>query len=104
MPRFKDINASQGFFIPVSIEAQLIPGSFEYTLNSMIDQRIDLSVFDGHYDNDQHGAKAIPPAALLKLILFCYSKGLVSSRRIEEAAHTNIVCMVDLPRFNGESS
>ncbi len=59
----------------------------------MIDQKIDLTVFDSLYKNDFHGAKAIPPAALLKLILFCYSKGLVSSRRIEEAAHTNIVCM-----------
>ena len=93
MPRYKDADSKQGFFIPVSIEAQLIPGSFEYTLNAVIDQRIDLTVFDLHYNNDFHGAKAIPPAALLKLILFCYSKGLVSSRRIEEAAHTNIVCM-----------
>ena len=92
MPRYKDTDSTQGFFIPVSIEAQLIPGSFEYTLNTIIDQKIDLSVFDPHYNNDQHGAKAIPPAALLKLIRFCYSKGLVRSRRIEEAAQTNIVC------------
>jgi transposase len=75
------------------LRLKLIPGSFEYTLNAIIEQRIDLTVFDTHYDNDLHGAKAIPPAALLKLILFCYSKGLVSSRRIEEAAHSNIVCM-----------
>jgi transposase len=87
------MDTSQGFFLPVSIEAQLIPGSFEYTLNTIIDQKIDLSVFDSLYNNDLQGAKAIPPAALLKLILFCYSKGLVSSRKIEEAAHTNIVCM-----------
>ena len=93
MPRYKDADSTQGFFIPVSIEAQLIPGSFEYTLNAVIDQKVDLSVFDPRYNNDLHGAKAIAPAALLKLILFCYSKGLVSSRRIEEAARTNIVCM-----------
>ena len=93
MPRYKDADSTQGFFIPVSIEAQLIPGSFEYTLNTVIDQKVDLSVFDPRYNNDLHGAKAIAPAALLKLILFCYSKGLVSSRRIEEAARTNIVCM-----------
>jgi transposase len=93
MPRYKDIDTSQGFFLPVSIEAQLIPGSFEYALNTVIDEKVDLSVFDTLYDNDLNGAKAIPPSALLKLILFCYSKGIVSSRRIEETAHTNIVCM-----------
>ncbi len=52
MPRFKDIDTSQGFFLPVSIDAQLIPGSFEYALNTVVDEEVDLSVFDSLYTTD----------------------------------------------------
>jgi len=48
---------------------------------------------DGALVNDINGAKAISPTAPLKHILFRYSKGLASSRRIEEATRTNIVRM-----------
>ncbi|HWQ37628.1 MAG TPA: transposase [Burkholderiales bacterium] len=37
------------------------------------------------------GAPAYPPAVLLKLILFGYSRGIVSSREIERACLQNVV-------------
>ena len=46
---------------PVSLERQIQPGTFEHTLNYLVDQYIDLSVFEGRYDNDDTGAPAIGP-------------------------------------------
>jgi len=93
MARYKDIEDQQDFFIPVCLEDQLIPETIEYTIKYIIDNHIDLSVFDSYYKNSLHGAKAYPPGILLKVILLGYSKGLFSSRDIEAACKTNIQFM-----------
>ena len=69
--------------LPSVIPEQILPGTFEYTLGYVIDHELDLSVFDGRYRNDEGGAPAYDPRILLKIILFAYSRGVVSSRRIE---------------------
>ena len=59
----------------------------------IIDTKIDTSFFDKHFHNDETGAPAYDPKALLKVILFAYSKGILSSRRIETACRENIIFM-----------
>ena len=93
MARFKDHGTAQGKLIAVSFEAQLQPGTFEHTLNHLIDHKLDLSVFEARYRNDDGGAPAYHPAVLLKIILFAYSRGIVSSRRIEQACRENVTFM-----------
>jgi hypothetical protein len=44
----------------VNLEDQLIPGSFEHTLNYLIDQ-LDLSAFDAAFHNDLKGAPRLFP-------------------------------------------
>jgi transposase len=70
-----------------------MPGTFEYTLNTLIDEKIDLSIFNDRYKNDKDGASAYDPRILLKVILFACSMGIVSSRKIEELCRENIVCI-----------
>ena len=41
--------------------------------------------FDARFQNDATGASAYPPALLLKVVLFAYSQGILSSRQIERA-------------------
>ena len=84
MARYKPIDTSPRF-LAVDLERQLIPGSFEHALNYLIDHELDLSGFDARYRNDRTGAPAFPPAMLLKVVLFAYSRGIVSSRAIERA-------------------
>jgi len=84
MARFKYTDNSQGLFLPVNLEEQLLPGTFEWTLNYLI-ARIDLSIFNQNYHNDEKGAAAYSPTVLLKLIMYCYSLGIISSRRMEAA-------------------
>ena len=93
MARFKDYSYEQQLLIPVSLSRQILPGTFEYTLNQLISEELDLSIFCEKYKNDITGAPAYDPAILLKIILFAYSKGINSSRKIEEFCRENIVCI-----------
>jgi transposase len=89
MARYKHIDTSPRF-IAVDLERQLLPGTFEHALNYLIDHEIDLGGFDVRYRNDRTGAAAYPPAMLLKVVLFAYSRGIVSSRGIERACREQV--------------
>ncbi len=93
MARYKDYDYRQGKFIPISFDKQILPGTFEYTLHYLIDNEIDLSLFDARYCNDDTGAPAYDPAILLKIILYAYSRGITSSRKIEQCCRENIIFM-----------
>jgi transposase len=89
MARYKHIDTSPRF-IAVDLERQLLPGSFEHALNHLVDRELDLTRFDARYQNDLTGACAYPPAMLLKVVLFAYSRGIVSSREIERACREQV--------------
>jgi hypothetical protein len=44
--RYKPYDYGQMKLVPVSFAQQILPGSFEYTLNKLIDEHFDLSVFE----------------------------------------------------------
>jgi len=93
MARYKPYQYDQMIMVPISFQNQLAPGTFEHTLHELVEQHIDLSVFEAHYQNDNSGARAIHPKLLLKVILFAYSRGMLSSRQIERACGENIIFM-----------
>ena len=89
MARYKHIDTSPRF-LAVDLQRQLLAGTFEYAMNHLIDSELDLSGFDVRFKNDVTGATAYPPAMLLKVILFAYSMGIVSSRSIERACREHV--------------
>ncbi len=89
MARYKHIDTSPRF-LAVDLQRQLLPGTIEHALNHLLDHEIDLSGFDARFCNDETGASAYPPAMLLKVVLFAYSQGIVSSRAIERACREHI--------------
>ena len=93
MARYKDYDQEQTRLLPVSLTQQIQAGTIEYTINYLVDHQIDLSVFDSRYKNDATGAPAIDPAILLKVILFAYSRGIISSRQIAQSCEENVVFM-----------
>ena len=93
MARYKPYKYDQVVLVPVSFQDQLEPGTFEYTLNKLVEKHLDLSVFEARYQNDRTGALAIHPKLLLKVILFAYSRGMISSRQIERACLENVLFM-----------
>jgi transposase len=89
MARYKHIDTSPRF-LAVDLQRQLLPGTFEHAMNHLIDNALDLSSFDVRFKNDLTGAAAYPPAMLLKVVLFAYSMGIVSSRSIERACREHV--------------
>lgn len=93
MPRYKPYNYDQLMLVPVSLEDQLTPGTLEYAIHRLIEERIDTSIFNGKYRNDETGRSAYDPKVLLKVVLFAYSRGLLHSRRMERACKENVTFM-----------
>ena len=81
MAQYKPSNENQMVMLPISLQDQLVAGTLEHTINRLVDENIDLSVFDERYKNDLTGAAAIHPKILLKVILLAYAKGMISSRQ-----------------------
>ena len=91
MARYRDRSREQSYMLPVHLQEQLQPGTFEHTIDYLVDNEINLSVFDSRYDNDEVGAPAYDPAVLLKVVLFAYSRAITSSRQIARACEENVV-------------
>ncbi len=91
MARYKQYDYHQKRLIAVSFEDQIIAGSFEHALDYLIDNDVDLSIFEKRYSNDETGAPAYDPAILLKIVLYAYSRGVVSSRKIETLCQNHII-------------
>ncbi len=92
MARYKEVD-TQPRFLPIDLARQLAPGSFEHALNHLLDHELDLSGFDARFSNDATGASAYPPALLLKVVLFAYSRGIVSSRAMAAACREQVTFM-----------
>jgi len=62
-----------------------------FHVQGMAEYESELSVFNEQYSNEKTEAPAIDPATLLKIILFAYSQGIISSRRIARECEENVV-------------
>ena len=93
MARYKPYDLKQDKLIPLSYADQILTGSFEHALNEIVEHHLDLSVFEQRYSNDDTGRLAYDPKVLLKIVLYGYSKGMVSSRKLEEACRRNVMFM-----------
>jgi transposase len=91
MARYKTYDYRQRVLLPVSLEDQLMPGTLEFAIHTLVEKRLDMSVFAGKYRNDETGRAAYDPKILLKVVLLAYSRGLISSRKIEQACRENVV-------------
>jgi transposase len=93
MAKYKSYDYSQSVLIPVSLEEQLMPGTLEFAIHTLVETRIETSIFENRYNNDETGRLAYDPKILLKVVLFGYSRGLISSRQIERACKENVTFM-----------
>jgi len=93
MPNYRSDNYKQSVLIAINLEEQLVAGSFEHALHYLIEHYLDLSDFDLDYRNDETGRPAYHPGVLLRIVLFAYSKGIFTSRRIAWHCERNITFM-----------
>ncbi|MBW2652892.1 MAG: IS1182 family transposase [Deltaproteobacteria bacterium] len=93
MAKYKHYDYAQNVLIPVSLEDQIVPGTLEFAIQTLVEERIDTSIFDKRYNNDETGCRAYDPKVLLKVVLFAYSRGVISSRKIERVCKENVTFM-----------
>ena len=46
MAKYKNYDYSQSVLIPVSLEDQLIPGTLEFAIHTLVEERLDTSIFN----------------------------------------------------------
>lgn len=89
MARYKPQDRNS-LLLPVVLTEQIVPGSFAFALDYLVDNELDLSAMDAQFKNDEVGASAYNPRVMLKIVLLAYSQGLISSREIEQACQRNV--------------
>jgi transposase len=89
MARYKVVDRNPRL-LPVVLSEQIQPGTFEFALDHLVDNELDVSGLDARFRNDETGASAYDPRVMLKIVLLGYSRGLISSRRIEAACRHNV--------------
>ena len=93
MAKYKHYDYAQTVMIPVSLQDQLLPGTLEFAIHTLVESRMDMSRFEQRYINDETGRSAYDPKILLKVVLCAYARGIVSSRKIEQLCGENVVFM-----------
>jgi transposase len=91
MANYRETEGSQGLFLTVNLGEQILPGTFEWTMSRFIDTRVDFTGFDKSYTNDETGAPAIKPRIMLKIVLYGYSQGMYSSRKLYRLCQSHMI-------------
>jgi hypothetical protein len=66
--------------VPISLEDQLTEGTIEFAINMLVEERMDMTRFDGKFKNDETGLSAYDPKVLLKIVLLAYARGIFRPR------------------------
>jgi hypothetical protein len=75
MARDQPSDDTQPRVIPVFLEHQLLQGTRAPAMPIVGEHRMDLSLFDDRYPNDETGGRAYDPKRLLQVVLLAYSRG-----------------------------
>lgn len=90
MARFKQVYYARTLMVSIILEKQLVPGTLEFAIHHLIETRIDMSPFGAKIRNDETGQPAYNPKVILKAVLLAYSRGIIGSRKIEQACRENV--------------
>jgi hypothetical protein len=65
MARYKPQDHNS-LLLPVVLSEQILPGSFAFALNYLVDHELDLKPLDAQFKNDEVGASAYDPRVMLE--------------------------------------
>ena len=78
---FRPVNHDQGCLLPADIRSWLPPDHLAWQVIAVTGE-LDLSRFAAAYRADGQGQAPYDPAMMAGLLLYCYFKGIRSSRKI----------------------
>ncbi len=81
MPRYNSIDR-RAKFLPVVLTEPIQPATFEFALDHLVDNDLDLSGLDARFRHDKTGAMAFDPRVLPKILQLAYGRGLIILTRV----------------------
>jgi transposase len=87
------VNHDQGCLLPADIRSWLPPDHLSWQVIAVTGQ-LDLAGFAAAYRADRQGQAPYDPAMMVALLLYCYFKGIRSSRKIASACIDDVGCRV----------
>jgi transposase len=82
-------SADQGYLMPPDAREWLPPRHLAWALLGLAAE-LDLSGFEARYRADGQGSRPYHPAMMVTLVMYCYCKGIRSSRGIEMATFDDV--------------
>ena len=83
----------QSFLLPPDVREWLPEGHLAWFVIDVVGV-IDTSGFFAAYRDDGHGRAAYEPSMMIALLLYCWARGVRSSRAIERACVEDVACRV----------
>jgi transposase len=90
---FRSVPHDQEALLPADMRSWLPPGHLTWQVTGAVGE-LDLSGFTAAYRADGQGQAPYDPAVMLALVLYCYFKGIRSSRKIAAACIDDVGCRV----------
>ena len=87
--RFRSYDQGQQFLLPPSLDDWLDPDEEARFISETVEEVLDLTGVYAAYQ-DLRGAPPYDPVMMLKVLLYAYSTGVTSSRKIERACKRDI--------------
>ncbi len=87
MPRFVNVDRETALLLPVDLRDWVPSDDVVHLVIDAVEQ-MDVSV--AAVNERGSGSEQFPPSMLLALLIYSYTQGIYSSRRIERATHTHI--------------
>ncbi len=84
---FRSYDQSQPFLLPPSLQDFVDENHPAHLINDLVDQ-VDLSALEARYGN--LGQPAYHPRLMLKVILYGFTVGIFSSRKLQRACQENL--------------
>jgi transposase len=86
---FRTDNLDQGLLLPPSLHDWLPEKHLARFIADVVEE-LDLGVIYGSYGGDGRGLSAYHPSMMVRLLLYGYCTGVVSSRKMERATHEDV--------------
>ena len=89
-PNFRRYDAHQNLLLPPNLDEWLPEEHLARFISEIVEESLDLTPLIDHYSNQEGGQPAVHPKMLTKLLVYGYSIGVRSSRKIERATYEDV--------------
>lgn len=90
---FRPYSPNQVLLLPPVLQDWLVKDHLVYVLGDIVDS-LDLSSITSYYERELRGYPPYHPVMMTKVLIYAYSQGVYSSRKIEKRLHEDVAFRV----------